>query len=120
MRKKKIYKQVVKRIMRPEITQCVKCQSKLQRCVTISDRPIITLKQVMRVVHCGYRCPDHECPGRKILYGSTDADALPLLGFTFALHILLLVGQMRLREHQTLGEIHQGPSEDLPPLDLTI
>src|SRR5437660_12794364 len=65
MRKKKIYKQIVKRIMRPEITQCLECQNKLQRCVTISDRPIITLKQVMRVVHCGYRCPQPECEGAK-------------------------------------------------------
>jgi len=120
MRKKKIYKQVVKRIMRPEITQCVKCQSKLQRCVTISDRPIITLKQVMRVVHCGYRCPDHECPGRKILYRSTEADALALAGFTFGLDIVLLVGQLRLREHQTVDEIHQALSEHLAPLDQTI
>src|SRR6266851_3114239 len=120
MRKKKIYKQVVKRIMRPEITQCVKCQSKLQRCVTISDRPIITLKQVMRVVHCGYRCPDHECPGRKILYRSTEADALALAGFTFGLDIVLLVGQLRLREHQTVDEIHQFLSEQLAPLDQTI
>src|SRR5437868_14077380 len=68
MRKKKIYHQVVKRIMRPELTHCLECQSKLQRCVTISDRMIITLKQVIRLVPCGYRCPHPECSGRKTLY----------------------------------------------------
>ena len=42
MRKKKSYPQAVKRIMRPELTHYLECQSKLQRCVTISDRMIIT------------------------------------------------------------------------------
>jgi hypothetical protein len=51
MRKKKSYPQVVKRILRPELTHCLECQSKLQRYVTISDRMIITLKQVIRLVH---------------------------------------------------------------------
>src|SRR5438309_11356651 len=83
MRKKKIYHQVVKRIMRPEITHCLECQKKLQRCVTISDRMIVTLKQVIRLVHCGYRCPQLDCPGRKRLYRSLEADALALPGFLF-------------------------------------
>lgn len=120
MRKKKIYKQVVKRIMRAEITQCLECQNKLQRCVTIADRPIITLKQVLRVVHCGYRCPQAECPGKRRLYRSAEADALALSGFTFGLDIVLLVGQLRLREHKSVDEIHQALSEPLVALDQTI
>jgi hypothetical protein len=120
MRKKKRYGQAVKRIMRPELTHCLECQSKLQRCVTISDRMIITLKQVIRLVHCGYRCPHPECSGRKTLYRSTEADALALAGFTFGLDIVLLVGQRRLREHQTVDEIHQSLLEQLAPLDQTI
>ena len=83
MRKKKMYHQVVKHIMRPEITHCLECQRKLQRGVTISDCMIITLKQVVRVVHCGYRCPQGECPGRTILYRSAESDALAFSGFTF-------------------------------------
>ncbi len=60
MNKKKSYNQAVKRILRPEVTHCLECRSRLQRCVTISDRMIITLKQVIRLVHCGYRCPQGE------------------------------------------------------------
>src|SRR5947209_18076074 len=120
MRKKKIYKQIVKRIMRPEIRQCLECQSTLQRSVTISDRPIITLKHVMRVVHCGYRCPQAECPGRKRLYRSAQADALALSGFTFGLEIVLLAGQLRLREHKTVDEIHQALCAQLAALEQTI
>ncbi len=120
MRKKKSYHQVVKRILRPEITHCLECQRKLQRSVTISDRLIITLKQVLRVVHCGYRCPQAECPGRNVLYRSTEADALALSGFTFGLDIVLLVGHLRLREHKTVDEIHHHLLEQLAPLEQTI
>src|SRR5712692_6764259 len=120
MRKKKSYHQVVKRILRPEITHCLECQRKLQRSVTISDRLIITLKQVLRVVHCGYRCPQAECPGRNVLYRSTEADALALSGFTFGLDIVLLVGHLRLREHKTVDEIHHHLLEELAPLEQTI
>src|SRR5438876_2405974 len=120
MRKKKIYHQVVKRILRPEISHCLECQSKLQRSVTISDRIIVTLKQVMRLVHCGYRCPHPHCPGRRRLYRSAEADALALAGFTFGLDIVLLVGHLRLKEHQTVDEIHQSLSQQLAPLHQTI
>ena len=120
MRKKKIYHQVVKRILRPEINHCLECQSKLQRSVTISDRIIVTLKQVIRLVHCGYRCPHPECPGRTMLYRSAEADALALAGFTFGLDIVLEVGHLRLKEHQTVDEIHQSLSQQLAPLEQTI
>ena len=120
MRTKKIYHHVVKRILHPEIRNCLECQSKLQRCVTISDRIIVTLKQVVRIVHCGYRCPHAECPGRNTLYRSAEADALALAGFTFGLDIVLFVGHLRLKEHQTVDEIHQELSQQLAPLDQTI
>ena len=120
MRKKRSYEQVVKSIMRPELRHCLECQSKLQRCVTISDRMIITLTQVIRLVHCGYRCPQPECSGRKTLYRSAQADALALAGFTFGLDIVLFVGHQRLREHKTVDEIHQSLSQQLAPLAQTI
>ncbi len=120
MNKKKRYNSMVKRILRPEVTYCLECQGKLQRCVTISDRMIITLKQVLRLVHCGYRCPHEQCPGRKVLYRSAEADALALPGFTFGLDMVLAVGHLRLREHKTVDEIHQSLSEQLAPLEQTI
>jgi hypothetical protein len=81
---------------------------------------IITLKQVIRVVHCGYRCPQESCPGRKVLYRSAQADALALSGFTFGLDIVLAVGHLRLKEHKTVDEIHRSLSERLAPLEQTI
>ena len=120
MNKKKRYNKAVKRILRPEVTHCLECQSRLSRCVTISDRMIITLKQVMRVVHCGYRCPQEACAGRTVLYRSAQADALALSGFTFGLDIVFEVGHLRMSEHKTVDEIHRSLSQQLAPLDQTI
>jgi len=49
-----------------------------------------------------------------------EADALALPGFTFGLDILLLVGQLRLREHQTVDEIHRALTQRLALLGQTI
>src|SRR5258707_8194399 len=120
MRKSKVYAQGVKRIMRPEVSHCLECQRRLQRCVTISQRTVVTLSQVINLVHCGYRCPAAACPGRKQLYRSAEADALALPGCTFGLDIVILVGQLRLREHKTVDEIHRLLTERLAPLGQTI
>ena len=49
-----------------------------------------------------------------------EADALALPGFTFGLDILLLVGQLRLREHQTVDEIHRTLTQRLALVGQTI
>ena len=120
MRKSKRYEQRSKRTYRPEILHCVECGSRLQRTVTISDRTIITLKEVLHVVHRGYRCPLAECPGHQRLYRSSKADALALPGFTFGLDIVLFVGKRRLEEHQTVDEIHAALSQHLAEIHQTI
>ncbi len=120
MRRNKVYPQAVKRILRPEMTHCLECQSQLQRCVTISDRRVVSLKQVTHVVHCGYRCPQPDCPGKTRLYRRKEADALALPGFTFGLDLVILVGHLRLREHKTVDEIHQHLSQRLALLGQTI
>src|SRR5256885_8529567 len=101
MRTKKAFPHVVKQISHPELKYCLECQSQLERCCTISQRTVITLNQVVRLIHCGYRCPQPTCPGRSRLYRS--AQALP--GFTFGLDVVLLVGQLRLGQHQRVDEV---------------
>lgn len=120
MRKKKSYEQRNKRTYRPEITHCLDCGGRLQRAVTISDRTIITLKEVLHVVHRGYRCPFPDCPGHQRLYRSSEADALALPGFTFGLDIVLFVGHLRLQEHKTVDEIHTVLSHSLTGVHQTI
>jgi hypothetical protein len=120
MRTKKSYPHAIKRIYRPELKDCLACGTRLRRCCTISARCIITLTQVIRLLHCGYRCPSAICAGKTRLYRSAEADALALPGFTFGLDIIILVGQLRLKEHQTVDEIHRILTARLAPLGQTI
>lgn len=112
--------QMVKRIFHPELKYCLECQSRLERCWTISQRTVITLSQVVRLIHCGYRCPQPSCPGRSRLYRSARADTLALPGFTFGLDVVLLVGQLRLGQHQTVDEVHDTLLQRLAPLRQSI
>jgi hypothetical protein len=41
-------------------------------------------------------------------YRSAAADALALPGFTFGVDLVILVGHLRLLQHQTLDEVHQA------------
>lgn len=120
MRKKRAITQASKRIYHPEIRQCLTCGTRLKRVVTIAERTVITLSEVIRVVHCGYRCPVETCSGHSQLYRSSGADALALPGFTFGLEVVLFVGHLRLRKHQTVDEIHTRVSEKLAVFGQTI
>jgi hypothetical protein len=120
MRTKRAFPQVVKRIYHPELKYSLECQSRLERCCTVSQRTVVTLSQVVRVIHCGSRCPHPSCPGRPRLYRSGQADAMALPGFTFGLDVVLLVGQLRLGQHQTIDEVHHTLLQRLAPLHQSI
>src|SRR2546425_2795557 len=101
------YPKVIRRWYRPLEHECSECHRTLREAVAVSRRTVITLDGVIKLNHAGYRCPDVECPGHQRTYRSPVADALALPYFTFGLDIVLLVGRLRLREHQTVDEIHQ-------------
>src|SRR5713226_6031606 len=107
---------VNRRFYRAEQSQCPVCQRRLRRAVTLTERTVITLDEVIKLVHAGYRCPDAQCAGHRRTYRSVRADALALPWFTYGLDIVLLVGRLRLREHQTVDEIHQELLKRLRPL----
>src|SRR2546430_2145889 len=114
------FAKVSRRFYRPEQSHCSVCQRRLRRAVTLTERTVITLEEVIKLVHAGYRCPDPQCPGYHRTYRSVEADALALPHFTYGLDIVLLVGQLRLREHQTVDEIHQEVLKRLEPLGVKI
>src|SRR6266567_2662825 len=114
------FAQVNRRFYRPEQTHCPVCQKRLRRAVTLSERTVITLEEVIKLVHAGYRCPDPQCTGSQRTYRSLQADGLALPWFTYGLDIVLLVGRLRLREHQTVDEIHQELLKRLAPLEVKI
>ena len=46
------------------------------RAVRLSERTVITLTSVIKLLHAGYRCPNPECPAHGRAYRSAVADAL--------------------------------------------
>src|SRR5512133_2619409 len=111
---------VSRRFYRPEQSHCPDCQRRLRRAVTLSERTVITLEEVIKLVHAGYRCPEPQCMGHQRTYRSVKADALALPWFTYGLDIVLLVGRLRLREHRTVDEVHEELLERLAPLGVRI
>src|SRR5256885_5591693 len=120
MKHAKTYENVIKRFYRPEIRRCIECQKPIKRAVTLSQRTVVTLDGVIKVVHGGYRCKNPKCSAKSRTYRSAAADALALPGFTFGLDIVLLVGKLHLGKHQTLDEVHENVSERLAPLGVSI
>jgi hypothetical protein len=120
MKKARKVAKVSRRFYRPEQHICPDCQRRLRRAVTLSERTVITLGEAIKLIHAGYRCPNGQCATHGRTYRSAAADALALPGFTFGLDIVLLVGRLRLREHQTVDEIHQELLKRLEPLGVRI
>ena len=114
------YPQVIRRWYRPLEHECPECHRTLREAVAVSRRTVITLEEVIKLNHAGYRCPDVECPGHQRTYRSPVADALALPYFTFGLDIVLLVGRLHLGKHQTVDEVHEELLERLRPLGVSI
>src|SRR6266705_197019 len=114
------YLKVTRRWYRSIEHECPQCGRRLQQAMTLTRRTVITLQEVIRLIHAGYRCPDPQCPGHQRTYRSPAADALALPGFTYGMDIVLLVGQLHLGKHQTVDEVHQELLERLAPLGVRI
>src|SRR2546427_7652775 len=120
MRHARSYPNVIRRWYRPVEHECLECHRTLREAVALSRRTVITLAGVIKLNHAGYRCPDAQCVGHARTYRRVQADALALPPFTDGLDIVLLVGRLRLREHQTVDEIHQELLKHLEKLRVTI
>src|SRR5438045_1745531 len=120
MRHSRSYSNVIRRWYRPIEHTCLECHRTLREAVAVSRRTVITLEGVIKLNHAGYRCPDPQCVGHTRTYRSVEADALALPHFTYGLDLVLLVGQLRLREHQTVDAIHQEVLKRLEPLGVKI
>lgn len=120
MKRSRTYPQVSRRWYRPSEHECPVCQRTLRQAMTLTRRTVITLEGVVRLIHAGYRCPDTQCEGHRRTYRSVQADRLALPGMTYGLDVVLLVGRLRLREHQTVDEIHGEWLRRLEPLGVKI
>ncbi len=120
MKHSRSYPKVTRRWYRPLEQECPECHRTLREAMTLTRRTVITLREVIRLIHAGYRCPDPQCAGHQRTYRSPAADALALPGFTYGLAIVLLVGRLRLGKHQTVNEVHEELLERLEPLEVRI
>ena len=120
MKHARSYPKVTRRWYRSIEHECPQCGRRLQQAMTLTRRTVITLQEVIRLIHAGFRCPDPQCPGHQRTYRSPAADALALPGFTFGLDIVLLVGRLHLGKHQTVDEVHEELLSRLAPLGVTI
>jgi hypothetical protein len=120
MKHARSYPNVKRQWYRPIEHECAACHRRLREAMTLSRRTVITLEEVIKLTHAGYRCPDAQCPGHQRTYRSVEADALALPGMTYGLDIVLLVGRLRLREHRTVDEIHQELLKRLEPRGVKI
>ncbi len=120
MKRRRTYPAVVRRWYRPVEHECPECHRTLRQAMTLTRRTVITLQEVIRLIHAGYRCPDPQCPGHQRTYRSPAADALALPGFTYGMDIVLLVGRLHLGKHQTVDEVHEELLERLAPLGVRI
>jgi hypothetical protein len=120
MKRRRTYPNVTRRWYRPLEHECPVCQRTLRQAMTLTRRTVITLEEVIKLIHAGYRCPDPQCEGHRRTYRSLQADALALPGMTYGLDIVLLVGRLRLCEHQTVDEIHRELLKRLESLGVRI
>jgi hypothetical protein len=120
MKRCRTYPDVRRRRSRPLEHECPVCQRTLRQAMTLTRRTVITLEGVIKLIHAGHRCPDLQCEGHRRTYRSLEADALALPGMTYGLDIVLLVGRLRLCEHQTVDEIHRERLSRLEKLRVRI
>ncbi len=69
------------------------------------------VEEVIKVMHTGYRCPNLKCRASGRIYCCIAADALALLNFTFALNVVVLLGQLHLGKQQAVDEAEWRISE---------
>lgn len=107
MKRSRSYPTVIRRWYRPIEHECPEGPRRLRQAMTLSKRTVLTLAGVIKLIHAGYRCPDRQCAGHQRTYRSVEADAQALPGCTSGLDIVLLVGHLRLGQHQTVDEVHR-------------
>jgi hypothetical protein len=90
---------------RPEFQKCPHCQSKLEFCHSVSNKTVVTLEGVFKIVNMGYRCGNEQCSNRETVYRSAEAERYSMKYVTFGMDVLALIGQLRFKEHKHRGEI---------------
>lgn len=68
MKRRRTYSNVRRRWYRPIVHECPVCQRTLRQAMTLTRRTVITLEEVIKLIHACYRCPDVHCEGHRRTY----------------------------------------------------
>ena len=107
MKVAKDYNSVPTVYYRPEIGNCLECESPLKRSHRVWSKYIIQLAGTIHAVSMGYRCPNDDCSS-DVVYRSALAEALSLKYYSFGMDVIARIGEMRFGGNKTLGEIHSA------------
>ena len=109
MKTAKEYPNLERVYYRPEFEACLNCGGDLKRSHTRWCKIIQFLSGPQHIFNQAYRCECASCrESSPLVYSSVYANGLSLPYRTYGLEVVVHIGQQRLREHQTIPEIHDG------------
>lgn len=112
MKVSKDYSNVSTVYYRPEMQNCLECESRLERSHRVWNKYIIQLTGTIYAVSMGYRCPNDDC-SLDVVYRSKEAESLSLKYYSFGMDVIAKVGEMRFSWNRTLGEIHSDLAKSI-------
>jgi hypothetical protein len=113
-RAKPIVTYLPKERLRPEISHCPHCGSKLAYSHPVWAKPVYELTGGRFVTSLGFRCSNPGCPHPKTVYRSALGESLSLKGSTYGLDVVVHIGHLWLHEHRNRSEIHAQLRERVP------
>ena len=107
MRRAKDNRDVPKRYYRPEQVHCPRCGQVLKRCYALWRKYIVFLSGRYLVVSIGYSCQNPKCVWWGRVYASQVARRLTVCGSSFALEVIVQIGDWRFGKRWTVTQIHE-------------
>jgi hypothetical protein len=77
-------------------------------------RPIQFLHGPVHVSNLGFRCANEQCSWHRVVYRSAAGEAQQLKGCGYGLDVVVRIGYLRFREHQTREEIWRQVRDQTP------
>lgn len=106
MRGKRDYSKYQPVRLEPEITYCPKCGRPLKFAYR-SDRHVAFLNHCQEILYEARRCPNPECAGADNRYVPEALHIGMLRKYEYGLDVIALIGEHRLKKHDTFAEIGQ-------------
>lgn len=113
-RAKPIVTYLPKERLRPEMSQCPHCGSKLAYSHPAWAKPVYELSGARFVTSLGFRCSNVGCPHPKTVYRSALGESLSMKGSTYGLDVVVHIGHLWLHENHNRSEIHAQIKDRVP------